>query len=192
MRTRTSRARLGARRIGLDSMAGWLFADLLLVLFVVALGMELTVTPEPEPKPSPTVEATPTPEAEPEPEGPPGMQLDPVEYTIPVDGDALLGLAGVERKAAELERLSSDLQRQTEQLAGQRAAMVIIWGVADSVGRGNSLAREFNPLLRTTRPEVFDDFAVKELWDGRDDGEPEAVTLEIYLFDESQGGIQDG
>ena len=68
------------RLLASESIAGWIFADLLLVLFLVGLGSAIAYTP-PEP-----------PEPPPEPPAVPqivGMKTDPTTVTLGVDGELL-------------------------------------------------------------------------------------------------------
>ena len=178
MRPRRGGNRTRSSRIGLDSMAGWLFADLLLVLFLVGLGTELTATADPVPPPM----EEPAPKPEPEPESPPGMRLDAELVQFDVNADALLADGTAEQKT-ERDRVSKLIRRITDDLKDSRAAMVILWGQAREPQRGQDLARAVQPLLQVARPDVFGENASKALWNGKNpqDGR---VELEIYLFEE--------
>lgn len=157
-----------------ESLAGWVFADLLLVLFLVGLGTAIPVDP-PEPPP-------PVPVAKPEIIG---MKTDPVKLDLAVDADALLaGDPKAQSKARGLvKRATSGLSSK-----GQEAALVLIFGGGETAGVGQRVAEAVYPQLRRAADGVFPRGTAKRyFWDG---SLPYgAVRLEVFVFttEESNG-----
>ena len=121
--------------IGLENMAGWLFADLLLVMFLVGVGAEITQVSRDEPKPEPT----------PEEVKPPSMDPNPETRSIRVDADALLD-SGAASARAEKKRIRKDIREVAGDLKGQRAAMVLLWGHSDRMLVGGRSSRRRWPI----------------------------------------------
>lgn len=171
------RRRFGATpRTSPEALAGWLFADLLLVLFIIGIGSGLTIvlTDDPAP-PGPT-------EDEPAvviPPPPPSMRLDPIHLEVGVDAATLLSSDPATAQAARAA-LNSDIAAQTAGLTGQRSAMVLTWGHATTPTTGQDLARVAIAEMTAGRPDVFGGSASKALWLG--DPRSDRIELEIYLF----------
>jgi hypothetical protein len=162
-----------------ESLAGWVFADLFLVLFLIGMGTQLTqvdAAPEPQPKPTPTVTATPTPT----PTKPPAMRKEPVERIVTADLEALQSPDGA-RQAAEQAQLRGRITAATADLAGKRAAMVLLWGDASQPGPGIELATAAGDQLVPAQPGVFNGAAQKRVWWSQ--GSEGQIKLEIYLFE---------
>lgn len=141
-------------------MAGWLFADLMLVLFLVGLGAEPTVnSTQPTTPPSPTATPTSTPTRQ------PALSQNPVKIRI---------------------RTSGDLARQVDAglkehgLTADRAGMVLAWGDHDVISRGQRMAREVTEKLPKINKRFFGDATMRVLWSGG--GQADLVTLEIYVL----------
>lgn len=173
-RARTGRGARG--RMGADAMAGWLFADLLLVLFVIGLGSQLTLFPSPEPAPEPTVSESPEPSPEPtETPGPPTMRQEPEVIEVAVNPDALL-----RRDPGEVARLAAEVDAKTAGFAESQAVLVLLFGYADNATAGQAIATAVGDVL-VTRPAPFTpDTKTRPLWQG---GAAGTVRLEIFLLD---------
>lgn len=190
------------------SVAGWLFADLLLGLSMIFLvsntqsapltptptvtsapttagtlvpWLTLTPTPTPAATLTPTPTPTPTPTLTPTPIPPPSLNRYPVSHLIRADPAALL-TGNASAKSAEINRI----QEQIRQLFGaydgsSRAGIVLAFGTANTYSEGNDLARQVNRSLRDTLPGVFDDSTVFR--DFHDlSGEYGSVQIEVYFL----------
>ena len=155
------------RPLPVESMAGWIFADLLLVLFLVGLGSQMGAA-------GPDIDGSPAPSAQ--PAAMPGMDPQPRTRRIVIEPDRLL-VGDADARARAVEQIAA----VTSDLAGRRAAMVLLWGESPDVVRGQAIARTVGELLQEGQPEVFDGAgAQRHLWQGT--SAEGAVGLEIYLF----------
>lgn len=162
-------------------LAGWLFADLFLVLFIIALGM-LPVArgndAKPKPEPSPT-------ESEKTPQRGPGG-IDPRYRSITVKlGSGATGRAptatGLTAKDAQKVRdaVRAEMKRTAD---GRRIGMVISWGLGPQaqLDPATALADDVNRALRAGARKEFcgDNVGMRSLWKGS----PwvDAVKVEIY------------
>lgn len=175
-----------ARNHSMDWMVGWLFADLMIVLFIVALGTnDVSAGPSPARSPTPTAKPskpTPTPTVIPSTPGPPGIATRPATYTIQVAAARILGGTTADR-SAEL-RLFRDKLRAIAQrsLAGRQAGIVLVWAESPDVNRGMRLAALTGSQLKAAHPQVFRATVPRTLWKGG--GSEGRVVLEIYLFNQ--------
>lgn len=169
------------RRRGLspEAIAGWLFADLLLVLFIVGLGSQVTKSvAEPRPSKSPSA-------SKPEKPKKPGMRTKPVVMSVAVRADALLSGPGPRQRAAAraLDRdLSKVLKspRVNEQTQGLKAAVVLAFGQTGSdISKGQRLARQVLRELPSIEPSLFKGAAGKPFWNGSANNR---VELWVYLY----------
>ncbi len=156
----------GRSAIRLESLAGWIFADLLLVLMVVGLGSAVTqVRTEPDPKPK-------------EPEKVVlGMNQDPVFRSLRVNP---AGLTGGDQ--AEIRRMQGMVARETRQLKDNRAAMVIVWAGGQDVGAAIPVADAVRNGLNEAQPGLFRGAVLRSFWKGK--LLPGEIKLEIFLFQE--------
>ncbi len=156
----------GRSAIRLESLAGWIFADLLLVLMVVGLGSAVTqVRTEPDPKPK-------------EPEKVVlGMNQDPVFRSFRVNP---AGLTSGDQ--AEIRRMQRMVARETRQLKDNRAAMVIVWAGGQEVGAAIPVAKAARDNLPQAQPGLFQGTVLRPFWDG--DLAHGEIKLEIFLFQE--------
>ncbi|WP_165985620.1 hypothetical protein [Streptomyces sp. YIM 98790] len=128
----------GRFRLGPFALAGWLFADLLLVLTLVALGgqpdplaakkPEETETEDPEPE---------EPDAPEEPEGPRSVDRNPVEFSV---------------RGSDNGDLRRQIAEATEEWPDREAAFVLTFG--GDYG-GNQYAAKVNGLLHAANPKMF-------------------------------------
>ncbi|MFD4629261.1 hypothetical protein ACFVYR_05070 [Streptomyces sp. NPDC058284] len=132
--SRGRRLRRRGGRLGIVVLAGWLFADLLLVLALVSMGDR----PDPRAddrhdKPTPSKSGPPTPT----PVGPRSVDRHPQEFEVAGDD-----------KGDIVEQISKD----TRKWPGREAALVLTFGGSPN---GNAYAHRVNGLLGRARPEMF-------------------------------------
>lgn len=155
------------RLFSAESAAGWVFADLLLVLFIVGLGSAIKYTPPPPPEPEPKI--------------PPivGMKTDPTFITVRVAGSTLstgAALPGPARQA-----VCRAIRSKTGPVKGERAALVLVFGGAGDVEAGQNVARAISSQLACADDKLFrGKVPTRAFWDGSLPlGE---ARLEIFLF----------
>ncbi|MFJ9548155.1 hypothetical protein [Streptomyces erythrochromogenes] len=176
-------------RPGGTYLAGWLFADLLLVIVLVVLGSEVPAA-APDPHPSPTAAATAAPDpsrsSSPSPADTarPGG-LDPVTASVGVrlDPDALI--AGRPSETAELTRqVNEEIKRYT----GRTAAFVMVFGTVRSggavdTGRSDAYATAVARQLPQAAPRFFPPYSEKIIRGYHDSGQDiPSGTARIELF----------
>lgn len=161
----------GASRRGrlftVESIAGWIFADLLLVLFLVGLGSAKAYTmpdpPKPEPKQAPIV----------------GMKTDPTAIQTRVNGRRLG--SGARLSNAEGRAVCHAVRSKLGPVRGERAALVLIFGGASDVETGQNVARATGRQLSCADPKVFPGrVPTRAFWDGT--LPLGSVRLEVFLF----------
>jgi hypothetical protein len=121
-------------------LAGWLFADLLLVLALLALGGQadpLAAKAAQKPHPSPSASSSPKPKPKPSPTGP--RSVVKARYTFKVSGTEASSVIGQIRQA-------------TAGHASEQAAFVLTFGGTQA---GTAYARKVNGLLHRARPAMF-------------------------------------
>lgn len=149
-----------------ETIAGWVFADMLLVLFMVGLGSVIPVDPpEPEPEPEPVVEIV-------------GMETQPIKFTIDIDANALRS-GDKEAQAEARDKIKASTRDLSNR--GDRAAFVIIFGGADEVSKGQQVAMALAPELNRARPRVFPSgTATRFFWEsGLSYG---TVRVEVFVY----------
>ena len=151
-------------------LAGWLFADMLLVLALVSMGDRgdpLAAQAATRPSPSASsgdAESSPTPS--PTPQGPRSVERKPVKVHV----TAAVG---------DRTRMVKQLRSATARYEGRAAAFVMTFGHAVEPGDGQAYAREINKALRKARPDMFTDATTRDFWNG---GTAGAADLEIYFY----------
>ncbi|WP_183064439.1 hypothetical protein [Streptomyces sp. gCLA4] len=176
-------------------LAGWLFADLLLVIVLVVLGSEMpAAAPDPDPPPTPTatapapVTATPDPSRSPSPtpsdtSRPGGLDPVTVSVGIRLDPDALI--AGSPSETAELAR---QVNEEIKRYAGRTAAFVMVFGTVRSGGsvdngRSDAYATAVARQLPQAAPRFFPPYSEKIIRGYHDSGAGIASgTARIELF----------
>lgn len=155
------------RLFSAESAAGWVFADLLLVLFIVGLGSAIKYTPPPPPEPEPKV--------------PPivGMKTDPTPITVKVNGHALR--SGTALPPTAKQAVCRAIRGRTGPVKGERAALVLVFGGAGEVEAGQNVARAIAAQLSCADDKVFRGrVPTRAFWDGSLPlGQ---ARLEIFLF----------
>ncbi|MFJ1708238.1 hypothetical protein [Kitasatospora sp. NPDC088346] len=179
--------RPGGGGLTLPRLAGWLLADVLLMLLVVVLGTEVVpALPSAGTAAGPdraTAPAGPPPPAP--PHGASSASLDPQSESVVahVDPDALLG--GSPAAAADL---AEQLRRGIRPYRSRRAALVLVWGsaaacrgcAADPV-RSAELARRVAPGVPEVAPEFFPAYDPRIIR-AHEDGEGQVGTVRLELF----------
>jgi hypothetical protein len=152
-------------------VAGWVFADLLLVLFLVGLGSAVPVEPPAEPKPP-----KPVPTAPPVPVG---MQTKPVVLDVGFNAARLLTEQGV--SASESRAVCARVRKAVKRsgIAHRRAALVLIFARAAEPTRGVAIAERLGRQLRCADAALFNGTPTRAFWKGGVEGQ---AALEVYLF----------
>lgn len=171
------------RRIRLTDtvlLSGWLFADLLLGLFVVFLAAN-TVGVKPQPIPTPVVHITPTPiPTTVTPTPLPRLELSFHRVTLTIDSNGLLN-----NSQAAINNLKSQILSQSF-LQGRRVGLVITYGGATSdsqITTAQNIARKVMSVLadlgKQGRIFVGTSFYDPLYFFGNS---PDTTVIDIYLF----------
>jgi len=163
-------------------LAGWLFADLVLVLFLAAL-ISLPPPPpgsradvHPSRSPSPGAVSSPSPGVSPTPV----LELQPVDLNIPVPQQALLASNGTgppaEATAAAFHQAVVD-----KGLTGRTAGLVLTFGAGDRdhIAQAQQLAKLVNAIILAREPG-FAHAQTLEYWGG--ESRPGTVSFKLYFF----------
>lgn len=195
------------RRPGRDSdplgVAGWVLAELMLVLVIVFIGTQLgdpnaglntaaagpttTTTTTAEPPPETTATTTTLPPA--------GIESGYVCVVIPavaeLAGDRPVTIADVD---AVLERTRSKLESADWPYRDRKLGMVLVWGIApkDLSRKAKDLAELFEKKILSQLQDPWvsetEKFPTRTFWHGMG-GEPGHVMLDIYFV--AEAGLPD-
>ncbi|MGW3869674.1 hypothetical protein ACWEC4_21410 [Streptomyces sp. NPDC005055] len=149
-------------------LAGWLFADMLLVLALVAMGDRGDpLAADAAARPSASASAQPKPSQTPKRKGPRAVMNKPVKVSI----DAAPG---------DKHRIEQRLRAVTAAYKGRQAAFVLTFGRHADPGAGGAYAHEVNSQLEKARPDMFRGAATRDFWKGG----PSAghADIEIYFY----------
>ncbi|WP_330239711.1 hypothetical protein [Streptomyces sp. NBC_00525] len=150
-------------------LAGWLFADMLLVLALVSMGDRgdplAAEASGASPRPSASTSAT-APKPKPSPTGPRSVERKPVKFEVTAS-------------AGDTDAMVSQLTRKTARYKGRTAAFVITFGNAPETGVGQAYAEEINKALKVARPTMFRGATPRNFWSKGSTG---SADLEIYFF----------
>ena len=162
------------RLLSAESIAGWVFADLLLVLFIVGLGSAIAYTPPEPPKSESVVK-----QKKPEIERIVGMKTDSIPITVTVDGPALSNGAALNKQ--QKQSVCRSIRSELRPVEGERAALVLVFGGANDVVPGQDVARAVASQLGCADKQVFRaQVPTRAFWDGTLPlGQ---VRLEVFLF----------
>jgi hypothetical protein len=169
-----------ARRQFAPHLAGWLFADLLLLLFLVAL---VSVPPSAAtPAAEPTTTPMPSPSSTPGPPKLPVLDLESVNFKVSgLNADGLLR-EDPSSVDALVEKFRDQLTAKGAQ--SRRAGLVLTFGAAPTYdyrsGIGYKIADELIKLIKSRLP-LFAGIASRSLWTTGTVGD---VELEVFFFDE--------
>lgn len=161
-------------------LAGWLFADLMLVLFLVGFAANELSPPPPEAAaatagPSASVSAFASPSPSPSPPAKQGLSLEPKKYAIQTNG-----LQTQADADAFLAALSANLR--TDRLDNRRAGLLLTFGAISPPNEGTNLATRANTIM-INGLETFRDAQSRNYWDGK--APRGTVTVEIFFFSAS-------
>ncbi|MFD0412685.1 hypothetical protein [Streptomyces sp. NPDC127108] len=159
---RRGRGRGTGSRVAGVVLAGWLFADLLLVLALVSMADR----PDPlaaRPKPSNSADGTKSPKPKPKPTGPRSVERKPEQFEV---------------KGTDKDALVAQIGRSTKKWQGRTAALVLTFGGGQS---GTMYAHRVNSLLGEGRPEMF---TRKTATDDFHDlsNSPSTAVVRVYFF----------
>ncbi|MFD9905249.1 hypothetical protein [Streptomyces sp. NPDC059063] len=160
--TRRRRGRGSGGRIAGVVLAGWLFADLLLVLALVSMADR----PDPlaaRPKPSQSAGSSGAHKKKPKDSGPPSVERTPEEFKV---------------RGTDRDGLVAQIGRSTRKWEGRRAALVLTFGGGQS---GTVYAHRVNALLGKGRPGMF---TAKTATDDFHDlgSKPDTAVVRVYFF----------
>jgi hypothetical protein len=165
------------------SMAGWLFADLALLLFLITVAVasdfpaaESTSAAE-EATASPSPSSSPTPE--PSPTAEPGVEPEPRVFYVDTDA---AGIVSGDEKAVdalvdELDEPFADLVDQ-----GYKVGFALTFGGAADPGYGGDIAESANKALVRAFPELFGDAPTRHFWTSSNAEGVDVGTLQIELY----------
>ncbi|MFF3329853.1 hypothetical protein ACFYWX_09865 [Streptomyces sp. NPDC002888] len=172
-------------------LAGWLFADLFLVLFVLVLGL---LPPAPREKKEPPVEPT-GPASTPVSGQPAGKVvaggIDPKYHTVGVALSAQSTVRAGQRKgltAADAAKVTAAVAREVDRSSkGRKVGMLITFGGAPHFEENaRTLARHTNAALLAKAPKLFcgGNVGTRPFWDGDPLGDSsrsyDAVRVDVY------------
>lgn len=167
-------------------LAGWLFADLVLVLFLAALVSLPPPPPEsradvhpsgsPSGSPSPSAASSPSPGMSPTPV----LELQPVDLNIPVPQQALLASNGT-GPPAEATAAAFHQAIVAKGLTGRAAGLVLTFGAGDRdhIAQAEQLAKLVNAIILAREPG-FAHAQTLEYWGG--ESRPGTVSFKLYFF----------
>ncbi|MET7366019.1 hypothetical protein ABZS61_09340 [Streptomyces sp. NPDC005566] len=157
---------MSAPRFNPLHLAGWLFADLLLVLALVAMGDRGDPLAAAAGPPA-SASAKPKPSASPKPSGPRAVLKKPVKVSITAE-------------PGDRHRIEQRLRAVTARYEGRQAAFVLTFGRHSDPGAGGAYAHEVNSLLTKARPDMFEDTTTRDFWKGG--ATAGHADLEIYFY----------
>lgn len=140
------------------ALVGWLWADILLALFIIFLAASSV--------PASAAQAD------------PGLDPTPLQLTVPVNGQILLA-GDASAVAAERDRFAAAVEEQLRSRGeGRRVAILFAFGSQGDPVKGDLLARSATDGLTSTR---FSGAVVKAYHDIVAGDPGTAVSLEIYF-----------
>ncbi|MFD5520539.1 hypothetical protein [Streptomyces sp. NPDC127066] len=144
-------------------MAGWLFADMLLVLALVAMGDQGDPQAA-EKRPAPVSSAA---GKKARHTGPRAVVRTPVKVAV-------------DARAGDGEGIVRALRAATSRYRGRQAAFVLTFGRHTDPGAGGRYAHEVNVLLEKARPDMFRAATTRDFWKGG--ASPGHADIEIYFY----------
>ncbi|MBY8340737.1 hypothetical protein LXH13_30590 [Streptomyces spinosirectus] len=132
----STRPQRRTRRPGVVVLAGWLFADLLLVLALVSMADRPDPLADP-PKPSPAPSTSAPTKPHPSPTGPQGVSRSPIKFKV---------------HGTDKGSLQRQLRSATAKWKGRTAALVLTFGGGQG---GTVYAHRVNGQLSKARPDMF-------------------------------------
>jgi hypothetical protein len=167
----------GALRVPM--LAGWLFADLFIVLFIVAFSSQLSVPVTPRSTPTPTVSKSPAPIRQ---HKPTGLEQNPVNIRVYVSPTAVDDPGTHARAVAAL---LSSLRKKlaARHLLGEKSGFVLIFassvpGASDPINEAIRVAKSIKPILKKRDAATFGKTSSEGLWGGSG----ESFYFQIFFF----------
>lgn len=167
-------------RAGLSTamITGWLFADLLLVLFLAVLGAVPAAAPVAGASPSPGA----SPGVSPRPTGQPCPQSFDLRYQrFPISNVSLSGL--VRRDPATAQQLVSrvDQQIRARGMQDQYAGMILAFGLGPNSARATARSAALNAgqILKQSLPK-FNGVVIREF--NYETAQTNALYLDVYFL----------
>ncbi|THV43281.1 hypothetical protein [Glycomyces buryatensis] len=164
------------------SLAGWLFADLALLLFIITVAVaadfpfdtaDASTESVESPSPTPSEEPSPSPTAE------PGVESEPHVFYVDTDADGII--SGDDKAEDGLTgKLRDDFEELVDQ--GYTVGFALTFGGAAEPGYGGDLAEAANKVLRKAFPELFGDAPTRHFWTVSGKGDIKEGTLQIELY----------
>jgi len=155
-------------RISPEALAGWVFADIMIVLFLVGLG---SAAPPEIPPPTPRAHTHAPPRIV-------GMHTHPRISHVSYDAGALLGAGAPARSARR--SVCRQVRQGTRRIRRQRAALVLAFGGGQDIRAALAAARAVASQLRCANRALFKQTVVRPFWDG--DLPSGQARLEVFLF----------
>ncbi|MCX5153346.1 hypothetical protein OG914_04880 [Streptomyces sp. NBC_00291] len=154
------------------TLAGWSFADMLLVLAMVAMGdrgdpVKAAEASRAGTGASPRPDATPGARPSPTPSGPRSVERRAVTFSFDAD-------------SSDTERIVGQLRAGTKAHDGRTAAFVLTFGRSPRVGDGVDYARHVNALLAKARPAMFTGATTRDFFVQGSSGDH--ADIEIYFY----------
>jgi len=180
--------------IGLLSVIGWIFADMLLVLVVIFLATQ-TGSSVAEPPPTSSTTTTTPPSTTTTTTPPPGVDSSYICFRVYTDPALLTSPPSPERDThiGQIQQEVKDRLAQPD-LTGRTAGIVLSFGVANQPGDGKYYASIFNSEILPN----FDNFRRKDgsivanrsFWGGsaRNDRAPGVIIVNVYPVLDGQHG----
>ncbi|WP_194908269.1 hypothetical protein [Catenulispora rubra] len=178
------RLRAVPRERTLVALVGWLFADLMLVIMIVALGSqkdpELAVKAQPKPTATPTpthsTPTTSTPSSKPSPSpttstarvGPQSVDKAPVQFTVDDSGGT--------------PQLTTELKNQLKPYHGRHAGFVLTFGWGPDPQADTAYATSIDHLLTTIDPAMFPSDTVLRPFVDLDHANTGTAEIQIYFY----------
>ncbi|MEU6374109.1 hypothetical protein [Streptomyces sp. NPDC046909] len=149
-------------------LAGWLFADMLLVLALVAMGDQGDPLAAEAARPSSSASASASAQPKkPENKGPRAVVRKPVKVAL-------------DARSGDKDAIVSGLREATARYKGRQAAFVLTFGRHSDPGAGGAYAHEVNSLLAKARPDMFRGATTRDFWKGG--ASSGHADIEIYFY----------
>ncbi|WP_270886036.1 hypothetical protein [Pedococcus sp. 5OH_020] len=161
-------------------LVGWLFADLMLLLAIVGFGQAPTMPHKPSPSAT-AVAATGTPKATAPTKTTPkvtqrpiGVSQNAIVVAFPVPTAKLLA-----HDTKAVHDLDARLRKEMARIKGQRAGIVLTFGVDPDDARALALSHVVNERLRRQAPALTQGALVRDFVSLSGSN---AIKIEVYLF----------
>lgn len=178
---------------GPSHLAGWLFADLFLVLSLITLGLAVAV-PDGDgegPRPPDRIDTERGDQQDEEAREPGGIDPHFQKVSIDLGSGAMYRAPGADALREGDVRLILDAvdEEMRESSDGRRIGMVITFGRSSTaeITVARELAQDVNAMLLDERPGAFcgSNVGTRDFWYG---GEADAVDIEIYYVNSCKAG----